>query len=333
MPARTNTFQDVVAIIYEHLAGEASKTESAMLANRLTGEPREVDVVLRAMTAGHETVIAIEAAARSRKASSDWVEQMIGKHKNLPTDKVVLVAEAGFYRPARKLALAEGMVPLTPESLTGPDPAGTIVSLLPSLWPKTVNMTPEGAGVTVTRPDGSAAWFRAPADLDLVLGDETLAFDLRAFYRDSFHANFRAVADQIGLGLISEDQDCFFTLQIGPPVTIGIDDEPHQLFARWVDENDGHVELHRIEKVVVHGRAIIHVAEIPLTHRRLGEIDVRYAFGTGKLGDKEALVVATKSEHGEKLTIRMRDSGDVEASKANEGLDAGPIEPGSVGAD
>jgi restriction endonuclease len=93
-----------------------------MLANRLTGEPREIDVVLRATAAGHETMIVIEAASRRRKAAVDWVEQMIGKHKNLPTDNVVLVAEAGFTRQARKLALAAGMIPLTPESLRGPDP-------------------------------------------------------------------------------------------------------------------------------------------------------------------------------------------------------------------
>ena len=58
--------------------GGASKDESAMLPNRLTGELREVDVILRLDDSGHQTVIAIEAAARSRRASVDWVEQMIG---------------------------------------------------------------------------------------------------------------------------------------------------------------------------------------------------------------------------------------------------------------
>jgi len=102
VPKRTNLFQDVVAVVYEHLAGDAVKEESAMMVNSRTGAEREVDVVLRSTIAGHETVIAIEAAGRTRKAAVDWVEQMIGKHKNLPTDKVVLVAEAGFTEQAAR---------------------------------------------------------------------------------------------------------------------------------------------------------------------------------------------------------------------------------------
>jgi hypothetical protein len=305
VPKRSNLFQDVVAIIYEHLAGDASKQESAMLPNRLTGEMREVDVVLRSKTAGHETVIAIEAASRSRRATVDWVEQMIGKHKNLPTDKVVLVAEAGFSKQARKLATAEQMDPLTPANVAGDDPAYEIVNSIPSLWPKTLQLIPESARVWVTRADGKLVWFKAPANLDLLLDDGVVRFDLVTFVKHTHSANLPQIFDQLGLAQIDADLDARFVIQVGPPVTIGIDDAPRQLFVRW-EGPEGH-ELQPIHRIAIDGEAVIRVSEIKLEHRRLGEIDVSYAFGEGMVGGRPALVVASEGEHGSMLTVRVRD--------------------------
>jgi hypothetical protein len=305
VPKRTNTFQDVVSIIYEHLAGDASQEESVMLPNRVTGEMREVDVILRSRTAGHETVIAIEAASRSRRASVDWVEQMMGKHKHLPTDKVVLVAEAGFSKQAKALALAEQMVPLTPETLASDDPVYDVVNSLPSLWPKTITLSPQGARVWVTRPDGEEVWFKAPADLDLVTEDDAFSVDLVTFWWNMYHANFRAIIEQIGLADVAEDLDSEFVCQIGPPVTIGLDGETHQLAARWV--NGASQEFHRIKKIILHGKAVIRLSEIKLHHKRLGELDIRYAYGEGDIGGAPALVVASEGELGGKLTVRVRD--------------------------
>lgn len=309
MPKRTNLFQEVVTIIYGHLAGEAVMEESAMLRNRLTHLDREVDVVLRITAAGHETVLAIEAAARSRPASVDWVEQMVGKHRNLPTDKVILVAEAGFSAQALALARAEKMVPLTPQSLSaGVDRAEGVINALPTLWPKTVSLSPEHAKVWVTRPDGSEVWFRAPADLDLVFEDGASAFTLVDFFRFSMQANFRRAMEQIKLADIEEDLESKFTIQIGPPVTVGIDGEVRQLYARWTEANQ--LELHRIERVALTGNAVIHLSEIALERKRLGEINVNYAFGEGSIAGRPALLVVSGNPDGEKLTIRIRDEDD-----------------------
>lgn len=79
-PKRSNVFQVVVSVIYDHLAAGASLEESAMLTNSATGSKREVDVVLRSNTAGHEVVIGIEAAAHQRDPMSvEWVERMAGQ--------------------------------------------------------------------------------------------------------------------------------------------------------------------------------------------------------------------------------------------------------------
>ena len=46
------------------------------------------------------------------------------------------------------------------------------------------------------------------------------------------------------------------------------------------------------------------VDEIPLTHERLGGIDVAYAFGQGSVAGKRALVVVTEHADGTTLSVR-----------------------------
>jgi hypothetical protein len=103
MPRRTNVFQEVVAIIHSHMAEGATVEQSAMLVNRLTKRKREVDVVIRTNAATHEVVVGVEATKGGRMATVEWVECNIGKHQNLPTDKLVLVSQSGFRPQAREL--------------------------------------------------------------------------------------------------------------------------------------------------------------------------------------------------------------------------------------
>src|SRR5882757_148954 len=175
VPRRTNVFQVVVSVIYDHLAGDASIEESAMLTNSATGNRREVDVVLRSTTAGHEVIIGIEAAARGRDPIDvEWVERMSGKHKNLPTDKVVLVSESGFTTQAEDLARAEGMIPISPETLEGGDPAFGIINAVRALWPRRVAIVPVSARIAVERPSTGLEWaLDPPEDLNVFARDGT----------------------------------------------------------------------------------------------------------------------------------------------------------------
>lgn len=71
-----------------------------MLPDRHGTGLREVDVYLETERAGIPIRISFECLASGRKADRPWVDQMIGKHSNLPTDKLVLVSKAGFSKPA-----------------------------------------------------------------------------------------------------------------------------------------------------------------------------------------------------------------------------------------
>lgn len=115
MPPRTNAFQRLITLLTATLAGHARVTESAMLQDRVTGEQREVDVLVVATTATYQVNLGIEVISWSRAADTPWVEKMRAKHDNLPTDKLILVSERGFSGPAMRKAEFYGIETLTIE--------------------------------------------------------------------------------------------------------------------------------------------------------------------------------------------------------------------------
>lgn len=100
MPKRSNKFQKLIYIIHKQLSSDATVTESKLLVDRVTKVEREVDVVIETTTGDLEITIGIEVTAQSRRAGLPWLNEMWSKHKNLPTDKLVLVSKSGFARTA-----------------------------------------------------------------------------------------------------------------------------------------------------------------------------------------------------------------------------------------
>lgn len=311
MPKRTNLFQEVVSVIYEHLAEGASKEESAMLTNSVTGKNREVDVVLRSRTAGHELIIGVEAASRHPDPISvEWVEQMVGKHENLPTHVVVLVSETGFTPQARDLALKQpkkNMVPISPETLGDGDPAFGTLKAVRSLWPKQVDITPWKARVWVDRPGQDVGWFQAPQDLNIFVAEGAF-FDLGTLVLACVEGpDFtNRLVEEVGLPNIAEDMETHLAFSTGPGWTLdfGPNGEPRSFY---LEHNDGEkTELQRIDAIEITVKVHVHVEQqIPLHHRRLAEINVNYAFGEGTIGGEPALIVATEGEQGGKVSIRL----------------------------
>lgn len=115
MPARSNEFQRLVALLTATMRGTATVTESAMLKDAITDESREVDVLISGTAGSYPICIGIEVSAVSRPADVGWVEKMSGKHANLPTDKLILVSESGFTKAAHAKASALRIETLTVE--------------------------------------------------------------------------------------------------------------------------------------------------------------------------------------------------------------------------
>jgi hypothetical protein len=308
VPKRSNLFQDVVAVVFGHMAGKATVEESAMLRNRETGATREVDVVIRSRVAAHDVVVSVEASSRSRPADLEWVEQMLKKHSKLPTNALVLVSESGFTPEARREAEAGGAAAIAPEDLTSEDPRGMVVNRLSRLWPKKISLTPTGARVFVERPttDGrkEPAWFRARDDHLTFFDDGDELGPTIGVVEAVIKANMTRIADQVGLADVKGNVTSGFVLQIGPPWTVRDGQGAERRLAVRFHEVDP-PEFHPVTAIEVTGTAVIEANEpIELEHRKLGE--VTYAYGTGEVGSVPALVVITGDESQGKMTIRTR---------------------------
>lgn len=106
MPRRSTPFQRMLFHVQRQLSPRATVQESALLRDRETGRQREVDIVIRSGVGEHEILISLECLERKRRATVGWVEQMVMKHRTLPTDKLILVSASGFTASAREKAQA-----------------------------------------------------------------------------------------------------------------------------------------------------------------------------------------------------------------------------------
>jgi hypothetical protein len=305
VPKRTNTFQQVVRLVYELMAEGAKVEESVMLDDLETGGEREVDVLITTAIAGIPFRIQIEATAQGEPPDVKWVEAELGKNKAVGTDKLVLVSESGFSKNARKKALANGAIPIAPEDMTSEDQVGEIVNRLGSVWPKTVALMPtEIAGVVLVDGVQAAAkdltldtWIVTEADEELGTVSEEI--------QRRFGANFQAICEQIGLSEIAGDVEAYFTL--GMPDWIGSrDGTPFNSGLRWQPEESEPPEFHRLLEIQVRAKAAIAVTEIQLTHMKLDKFLV--AYGTGDIGGNQTLLVVAEDGAGTKGALRVDDS-------------------------
>ncbi len=276
-----------------------------MLQNRVTGEDREVDVVIRSMVAGQEMILGVEATMK--KGSSPWVEQMIGKHADLPTDRLVLVAETGFSRPARRYAAQKGVALIAPEDFQGDNPSLRVVSRIERMWPKGLALTPEGLRILVRKPDGSLLRVRdAPSDGLLCFLDGTVIETHWAAFKMAFETQFPRLAEMVDLAGTTEDRDEPFFLQVGhsdAPFELVRRGSLEPVYLRW--EVSDPPEMHQVIVMEYSGRLVINVAEVTLTHKRFAKANV--AYGEASFGGQDTLFVLTEDEQGGKLSMRFRE--------------------------
>lgn len=276
-----------------------------MLPSRVTGELREVDVVVRSTIAGQPVVVAIEATDTARPASSEWVERMLGKHANLPTDKLILVANGGFYGPARQLAEQSGAVPIEPDDLTGGDPEFAIANNLGSIWAKLLSMSPNDVSIVVETPNGQR---RTITDLymDIDIFDATGASvsKLKDIVAIAMSSSQEPFSRSVRMRDQAEDLDTEFTLDV-TPFDVQIAGKAAKLFLRWEGSN-GTTELHRIVEMHIKGTAEIRVTEVPLTHTKVS--DVTAAYGELIAEGKPSVLIVTVRDGVEQAVLRIRET-------------------------
>jgi hypothetical protein len=115
MPKRSNDFQRLILAIHSSLIPlGAVITESKMIETKDgSGTPSEVDIVIESNHSATTIVVGVECTAKTRPATKEWVDQMIGKHKDLKLDKTILVSKNGFTTEAQKKAIKYGFMPIS----------------------------------------------------------------------------------------------------------------------------------------------------------------------------------------------------------------------------
>ncbi|MBT9174049.1 MAG: hypothetical protein DDT21_02460 [Syntrophomonadaceae bacterium] len=117
MPKRSNPFQKLVAVIENQLAGNGVKVlESIELDEYKGSTKREIDVLIEADVNGLLVRIAIECRNHKRQQDKTWIDQLIGKYRDLKVDKVVAVSRSGFTSGALEKAAEVNIETLTFEN-------------------------------------------------------------------------------------------------------------------------------------------------------------------------------------------------------------------------
>ncbi|OLT43926.1 hypothetical protein BJF86_13275 [Serinicoccus sp. CNJ-927] len=284
MPARTNLFQETVALLQTVLSGDASVSESVMLTDALTGTMREVDVVVESTLAGHPVVVALECRDHARPQDVTWVEQEIGKHARLPTNKLVLVSSSGFTREARQVAEKHHVALLTPRPLDV-DYIAQLKRAVRSVWLRTIVTTPE---LLVVRLDAAPGWpaeeLELPRDHPIyVAGRDEPVFSAGRFVQGFVDAilSLRGVNP---LNVFTAEEDKTLICADFPLSSEGPD---MYLLAADVDPP----VLRRVAEVRVSAEVEIEVASVPMETAQLnGSV---YAYGATTTSAMDVLMVTT----------------------------------------
>jgi hypothetical protein len=284
MPRRSNDFQKVVAIVKAHVAEGASVTESKLLTDLVSGEEREVDVCIEGELAGHVVCIGVEVRDKGRPAPVGWVEEMKTKHERLPTGPLVLVSSSGFTKGAVGKAKSYGIETIALGKLDDAT-AKRLFGTAPSLWVKT--FTIEITKVVV----------EVPADATLPEERAQLARDHAIHSPDGEFLEWMGTYVERVLhlpmfvqqfGAQAEEGHRFFTVRWDEPKA----SDGRPLCLKKIDPE----RLRPIKSVYVYGTCEVHVGEFPMKHGMLG--DVRVSWGLGEIFEKEALLVGSETEEG-----------------------------------
>ena len=230
MPRRSNKFQRLILLLNSCFGAGSRVTESAMLSDKVTGEPREVDILIQATTASYDVNIAIEVVGRRRKADTPWVESMHSKHATLPTDKLVLVAEAGFTKQALVKAKFYGIESITLESALDAD-WDLVANLTATGFFKLITFTYSCAVIYVPLGGGERKRLEVSPSASFSEGDKVVSLD--KFVKNVLYLPL--VKDVLYPRILSMDERQFwFSYSIPNVCTMRLADEMMSVTELWV---------------------------------------------------------------------------------------------------
>jgi hypothetical protein len=277
-------------MVRQHYAGPGvSVTESRFFYDPVLG-PREVDIVVEAAVDGDQIIISLEVNERGRRASVEWVEQQIEKHRRLPTNKLVLVSKAGFSRRAlTRVGLEEGKVEALQPEIIAVDGEPVVKRL----FVDSMKYEPTRCQVHVRGDGGQAVSVAGQPDMDVYNADGVLLGPLAYLVREATY--LPAVGKWLGVEAHHRpDRDELKAFQLGLVVG-GL-----EYHLKWADSG----ALHLIVVLEIWGDFAFVQDEVVLALAQLGSRT--YGAGEASLVGRPVVWVGTTRPGATVTTLSWR---------------------------
>jgi len=102
-------YQEAVACLYDLVAGYGRVRRNVYLPDRVTGQRRQIDVLVELETKGHVIRIVVDAKFHAEPLDVKDVEEVIALADAVGANKAVIVASNGWSRPAAHRAAFSGL--------------------------------------------------------------------------------------------------------------------------------------------------------------------------------------------------------------------------------
>ena len=152
-------YQEAVAELYEQTDGFGNVSRNVMVPDRITGQPRQIDVLIEINAKGHSLRMIVDAKFHAIPIDVREVESVLALAEAVGANKAIVVAANGWTEPAKKKADHVGC---SLELLSLEDALDLIVpdkwKMCPSCGADCIVLDQEGA---VTFEGGSWFWWLA----------------------------------------------------------------------------------------------------------------------------------------------------------------------------
>jgi hypothetical protein len=287
MPKRTNEFQKIVYLIKKHSATDgAIVEESCYLYDNAAKIKREVDVCITRIVGENRTIISIECTKLNKKADVPWVDKMLGKHRDLPTDVLILYSHRGFSKSAIRKAAYYDKPIVAMQTLDESDAEG-LFGGASSLWAKYGELTATKVILTVPATQDLPAENIAPFPDNAIYNRlEEPQINVSDYVPWLLQQPF-AMPEFLKRG---DPAHKGFTLRMAPAT----DYFGNQLYLLKNDQTPN--LLRPIDSITITGNAAFAVTSVPIEHGKLGDDAV--AWGTVSFQRSRVIVVASRAGTG-----------------------------------
>lgn len=97
-------YQEAVAVLYEQADGFGNVSRNVMVPDKITGQPRQIDVLIEIEAKGHPLKMIVDAKFHAVPIDVREVESVLALADAVGANKAIVVATNGWTEPAKKKA-------------------------------------------------------------------------------------------------------------------------------------------------------------------------------------------------------------------------------------